>query len=197
MTILDQLRKPAQWAAARLTAATVVCAWAGMAPAAAWAGTGLTWANASDMLAIGLPALAAGSAWSQSDGEGFKQLTLSMATTVGTAEVLKRTVHSMRPDGSDNKSFPSAHTAVAFAAVRFMDKRYGQDMAPYTPWLYAAAAMTGVARVEAKKHHWQDVLAGGALGWGASHLWAEPVQGGQLSVLPASGGLALAWHRAW
>ena len=166
-------------------------------PSTANAGTGLTWANTSDMLAIGLPALAAGSAWSQADGEGFKQLTLSMATTVGASEVLKRTVHSMRPDGSDNKSFPSEHTAVAFAAVRFMDKRYGKEIAPYTPWLYAAAALTGVARVEAKKHHWQDVVAGGALGWGASHWWAEPVQGGQLSVLPASGGLALAWHRAW
>lgn len=168
-----------------------------MACAQAQAGTGLTWANGSDLLAVGLPALAAGSAWGQNDSEGFKQLTLSMATTVGTAEVLKRTVHEMRPDGSDNKSFPSAHTAVAFAAVRFMDKRYGEQMAPYTPWLYVAAGMTGVARVEANKHRWRDVVAGGALGWGASQWWTQPVQGGQLSVLPADKGMALAWHRAW
>jgi membrane-associated phospholipid phosphatase len=166
-------------------------------PCVADAGTGLTWAQGSDLLAIGLPALAAGSAWSQGDAEGFKQLTLSMVTSVGTTEGLKRSVHSMRPDGSDNKSFPSGHTAVAFAAVRFMDKRYGQEIASYTPWLYAAATLTGVARVEAQKHHRQDVIAGGALGWGASQLWAEPVQGGQLSVLPASGGLVVAWRRGW
>lgn len=168
-----------------------------MAVSGASAGTGLTWKNGSDLLAIGLPALAAGSAWGQSDTEGFKQLTLSMVTTVGAAEVLKASVHSTRPDGSDNKSFPSEHTAVAFAAVRFMDKRYGADMAPYTPWLYAAAGLTGVARVEANKHRWRDVAAGAALGWGASQFWAQPVQGGQLSVLPAHNGLALAWHRAW
>ena len=161
------------------------------------AGTGLTWANGSDLLAVGLPALAAGAAWGQGDTEGFKQLTLTMSTTVGTAEVLKASVHSMRPDGSDNKSFPSGHTAVAFAAVRFMDRRYGEQMTPYTPWLYVAAGMTGVARVEANKHHWRDVLAGGALGWGAAQLWTQPVQGGQLSVLPADRGLALAWQRAW
>lgn len=168
-----------------------------LAVSGAWAGTGLTWKNSSDLLAIGLPALAAGSAWGQGDTEGFKQLTLSMVSTVGAAEVLKASVHSVRPDGSDNKSFPSEHTAVAFAAVRFMDKRYGAEMAPYTPWLYMAASLTGVARVEARKHHWGDVAAGAALGWGASQFWAQPVQGGQLSVLPASHGLALAWHRAW
>ena len=161
------------------------------------AGTGLTWRNGSDLLAVGLPALAAGAAWGQGDTEGFKQLTLTMATTVGTAEVLKASVHSMRPDGSDNKSFPSGHTAVAFAAVRFMDKRYGEQMTPYTPWLYAAAGMTGVARVEANKHHWRDVLAGGALGWGAAQLWTQPVQGGQLGVLPTNRGLTMAWQRAW
>ena len=166
-------------------------------PCAVHAGTGLGWAQGSDLLAIGLPALAAGSAWSRGDAEGVKQLTLSMVTSVVTTEGLKRSVHSMRPDGSDNKSFPSGHTAVAFAAVRFMDKRYGQEIASYTPWLYAAATLTGVARVEAQKHHWQDVIAGGVLGWGASQLWAEPVQGGQLSVLPASGGWAVAWRRAW
>ena len=168
-----------------------------MAVSGASAGTGLTWKNGSDLLAIGLPALAAGSAWGQSDTEGFKQLTLSMVTTVGAAEVLKASVHSTRPDGSDNKSFPSTHTAVAFAAARFMDKRYGAQMAPYTPWLYVAAGMTGVARVEANKHHWRDVLAGGALGWSASQWWTQAVQGGQLSVLPADHGLSLAWYRSW
>jgi membrane-associated phospholipid phosphatase len=168
-----------------------------MTVSAASAGTGLTWKNGSDLLAVGLPALAAGSAWGQGDNEGFKQLTLSMVTTLGATEVLKSSVHSMRPDGSDNKSFPSGHTAVAFAAVRFMDKRYGAEMAPYTPWLYAAAGLTGVARVEADKHRWRDVAAGAALGWASSQYWAQPVQGGQLSVLPSNKGWVVGWHRAW
>lgn len=176
--------------------------WAGLAFALACSGSALAgttsgWATGSDMLALGLPALAAGAAWSHGDSEGFRQLTYTMATTVGVAEVLKNTVHAMRPDGSDNKSFPSAHTAVAFAAVRYMDKRYGNELAPWTPWLYAAAGLTGVARVEAHKHHWRDVAAGGALGWGAAQWWTEPVKGGQLAVVPTSGGVAMAWQRAW
>ncbi len=200
MVFVDEQRSPQQkdkimqfgWKSGVLS--PLACVW--MASSAV-AGTGLTWAKGSDLLAVGLPALAAGSAWGQGDTEGVKQLTLTLATAMGTAEVLKNTVHSTRPDGSDNKSFPSGHTAVAFAAVRFMDKRYGEQMTPYTPWLYAAAGMTGVARVQADKHRWRDVLAGGALGWGSAQLWAQPVQGGRLSVLPTDKGLAMAWYRAW
>jgi membrane-associated phospholipid phosphatase len=164
---------------------------------AACADNGLSWKNGSDLLAVGLPALAAGAAWGQQDSEGMKQLTLTMASTVGAAELLKRTVKATRPDGSDDKSFPSGHTAVAFAAVRFMDKRYAQQVEPYRPWLYAAAGLTGLARVEANQHYWRDVAAGAVLGWGAATWWAEPIQGGQLTVLPSSQGLAMFWQRAW
>ena len=44
---------------------------------------------------------------------------------------------------------------------------------------------------------WVDVLAGGAIGYGAARFWSEPVQGGRLSVLPARGGLAVGWARAF
>jgi membrane-associated phospholipid phosphatase len=173
------------------------CVLSTSATSSAWADNGLNWKNGSDLLAVGLPALAAGAAWGQQDAEGIKQLTLSMASTVGAAELLKRTVKATRPDGSDDKSFPSGHTAVAFAAVRFMDKRYAQQVAPYRPWLYAAAGLTGLARVEADQHYWRDVAAGAVLGWGAATWWAEPIQGGQLTVLPSSRGLAMFWQRAW
>lgn len=159
------------------------------------ADTGLSWKNGSDLLAVGLPVLAAGSAWGQNDTEGLKQLTLTLASTVGATELLKRAIPSTRPDGSDQKSFPSGHTAVAFAAVRFMDKRYGPAMADYTPWLYVAAGLTGLARVEADQHRWRDVAAGAALGWGAAQWLTEPVKGGQLSLLPAHKGMVMTWQR--
>jgi membrane-associated phospholipid phosphatase len=161
------------------------------------AATGLSWKQGSDLLAVGLPALAAGTAWGQGDTEGLRQLSWALGTTVAATEATKAAFPSQRPDGSDDKSFPSGHTAVAFAAVRFMDKRYGAEMAPYTPWLYAAAGLTGWARVEARKHRWGDVAAGAALGFGAAHYWTEPVKGGQLSVLPAAQGLTVMWHRPW
>ena len=132
----------------------------------AFAGGANDWSNASDLLALGLPALAVGVTWAQGDTEGGKDLTYSLGGSYLATTALKKSIHSTRPDGSDNESFPSRHTAVAFAAVRYMDKRYGAELAPYTPWLYAAAGMTGVAMVQANKHHWQDVAAGAALGFG-------------------------------
>lgn len=168
-----------------------------LALGSAGAQTADRWSNASHVLAVGLPMLAAGTALKEGDAAGLQQLTLTMASAVGAAELLKRSIPAQRPDGSDDKSFPSGHTAVAFAAVRFMDKRYSDAIAPYTPWLYAAAGLTGLARVEANKHYWHDVAAGALLGWGAASWWAEPIQGGQMAVLPSSQGVAFFWSRAW
>jgi membrane-associated phospholipid phosphatase len=179
----------------RKLALTWVCAVLSGACSSAFAGGANSWSSASDLLAVGLPALAAGVTWAQGDTEGAKELTYSLGGAFAITTVLKKSIHSSRPDGSDNESFPSGHTAVAFAAVRYMDKRYGAELAPYTPWLYAAAGLTGVARVQANKHHWQDVLAGGALGYATAHYLTEPVKGGQLSLLPTPGGMAVAWQR--
>lgn len=160
------------------------------------------WGTASDVMAAGLPLLAGAATLAHSDTEGTRQLLLSAGSAVAAAEVLKSTVHSTRPDGSDNQSFPSAHTALAFSAATFMDRRYGEQLnREYGAWavpaLYSVAALTGVARVEADKHHWVDVLAGGAIGWGAARFWSEPVQGGRLSVLPTRSGLAVGWARGF
>ena len=163
----------------------------------AFAGGANGWASASELLAVGLPALAAGATWAQGDTEGLKQLTYSVGGSYLAATALKKSIHATRPDGSNNESFPSAETTVAFAAVRYMDKRYGAELAPYTPWLYAAAGLTGVARVQANKHHWQDVAAGAALGFGTAHYLTEPVKGGLLSLSPTPGGVAAVWQRNW
>ena len=155
------------------------------------------WGTASDLMAAGLPLLAGAATLVNNDTEGTRQLLLSAGSAVAVAEVLKSTVHSTRPDGSDQQSFPSAHTALAFSAATFIDRRYGAQYGAWTPALYGVAALTGVARVEADKHHWVDVLAGGAIGWGAARFWSEPVQGGRLTVLPTRGGLAVGWARGF
>lgn len=163
--------------------------------ASAHAGSGLSWGSASDLLAVGLPAIAAGTTWAKKDEQGVKELALTLGTAFGATEVLKNTVHEWRPDHSDQKSFPSGHTAIAFAAATYMDTRYGEEFGAWRPALYGAAALTAVARVQADKHHWKDVVAGGALGWASAKLWTSPVSGGQLALLPTPGGVAVAWSK--
>jgi len=166
----------------------------------AWADRADRWDTASTAMAAGLPALAGVATLAQGDLTGTRQLVLSTGATLVAVEMLKHTVHATRPDGSDNKSFPSGHTAIAFSAATFMDRRYGEPWRQrYGNWaiptLYGAAALTGIARVEANRHHWGDVLAGAAIGYGATRFWSDPIQGGQLSVVPAPRGLAVGWMR--
>ncbi|GAB3252820.1 hypothetical protein GCM10027347_12200 [Larkinella harenae] len=79
-------------------------------------------------------------------------------------EGLKRTVQSTRPDGSDRRSFPSGHTAVAFTGAELLHQAYKHK----SPWIsiagYAMATATGVLRVANNKHHWADVLTGAGIG---------------------------------
>lgn len=155
-----------------------------------------TWSSVSNVTTFAIPVLAGVATLANNDTTGTQQLLLSTGSAVLAAEVLKQGVHSNRPDGSDNKSFPSAHTTLAFSAAAFLDRRYGEQYsATWTPALYGLAALTGVARVEAKKHHWVDVAAGGVIGYGSSRFWTDPIQGGRVSVIPTQGGLMVGWVR--
>lgn len=77
---------------------------------------------------------------------------------------LKHFTKQTRPDGSDELSFPSGHTANAFtSATIFVD-----EFARNKPWLaaavYAGAGSVGVLRILNNKHWAGDVLAGAGFG---------------------------------
>lgn len=95
---------------------------------------------------------------------------VSMGVAFGGKTVLKALITEERPDRSDNKSFPSGHTAIAFAAARSIDKEFRKE----SIWIpiagYAAATALGVERVVSDRHHWYDVAAGAAIGYGAAEL---------------------------
>jgi membrane-associated phospholipid phosphatase len=105
---------------------------------------------------------------------------------------LKSLIHEQRPDGSGNDSFPSGHTAIAFAAARFIDKRYAPEASPY---LYAAAGLTALARVKADKHFTKDVVVGAALGYASAEFFTRPIAGGAVSLMPGKSGFAVVWQK--
>lgn len=126
--------------------------------------------NASDVLAVGVPLAAAVLSVAHDDASGLLQLTKSEALTLLSVEVLKRTTNKTRPNGRDDRSFPSGHTAVAFAAAQYMQMRGGWR---YGVPAYLAAAATGYSRVQAKEHYWRDVLAGAAIGIATSYYFTD------------------------
>ncbi len=125
------------------------------------------WAKASDVgrdvlfyTALGYPAV-------QGDWDGLGRAALTLGSTRLITDGLKDVVGEERPDGSDNKSFPSGHTSMSFAAAGTLHKRYGWEIGLPA---HAVAAFVGAARVKANKHYVHDVIAGAAIGEAAAWL---------------------------
>ena len=95
---------------------------------------------------------------------------LSVAVSSGATWGLKHAVHRRRPDGTDNRSFPSGHATVAFAGATILYKEYHQQ----SEWIgvagYAVAAAVAADRVRRNRHHWDDVAVGAAIGIGGTLL---------------------------
>ena len=77
---------------------------------------------------------------------------------------LKKLTHQQRPDNSGYNSFPSGHTAQAFAAATFLSEEYKNKFKwmPYAA--YGIATSVGVLRMANNKHYISDVLLGAGLG---------------------------------
>ncbi len=119
------------------------------------------WDRASGIARDALVAAALGVPAVQGDWRGDAMAAGSMAAAGATTFVLKELVHERRPDRSDDRSFPSGHTSISFAAATALEKRYGwQAGLP----AYAVATFVGAARVAASKHYVHDVLAGAGIG---------------------------------
>ena len=113
-----------------------------------------------DLFMVMTPAYALGMTVQAKDFKGTLQLAENIATVQIATEGLKRIVREERPNGADNLSFPSGHSAGAFSGAMFVHKRYGLKPALLP---YAMAAITGWTRVYVKAHYWHDVIAGAAL----------------------------------
>ncbi len=108
------------------------------------------------------------------EGHNWPRFAVNTIASVGVAYIgktaLKAMIKEERPDHSDNKSFPSGHAAMAFAAARSIDKEFRKDCIWIPIAGYAAATAVGIQRVARDRHHWYDVVAGAGVGFGAAEL---------------------------
>lgn len=128
----------------------------------------------------------------------------SVAAATGLTLIGKYAIGRARPDedrgpwtsvGNDRKrsdaSFPSGHSAIAFAAVTPFAKEYD------APWLYSVAALGAAGRVAGRKHWVSDTVAGGILGY-AMGTWLWNAQRDQsksgLSINPGPREVSVTWQ---
>ena len=83
---------------------------------------------------------------------------MSMAALTNT---LKYTICELRPDSSKRNSFPSGHTATAFAGAEIVRSEYGAGIGAAA---YLMASTVAFMRMYNNRHWLNDVLGGAAIG---------------------------------
>ena len=91
-------------------------------------------------------------------------IAIANVMAVSVTEVLKRTVKEERPDQSDDLSFPSGHTSIAFTNAALLYYEYKDSNLWYASSGFLFATATGVLRIANNKHYTSDVLAGAGIG---------------------------------
>lgn len=94
-----------------------------------------------------------------------------------SSNIVKTSTSIWRPDGSDDRSFPSSHTALAFVSATFLHEEYKDQSIWYSIAGYSVATATGVLRMMNNKHWMSDVLVGAGLGILTTKVvyWIDPL----------------------
>ncbi len=150
-----------------------------------------------DIITEILPLAAFGTAFFKDDTEGEKQWL--RATVIN--EILNSTLvlafnHTSlgtRPNGGPY-SFPSGHAAFTFSQAGFLQERYG--------WKYGAPALVmattvSIIRVRIDKHHWRDVIVGGALGYSVALFTVTPLNAIHLAPVIGPDWLGIRYERSF
>ncbi|MEJ5960843.1 phosphatase PAP2 family protein [Pedobacter immunditicola] len=103
-------------------------------------------------------------------------LLISTAMMGATTDLTKGATNRLRPNGANDHSFPSGHTAMAFMAAEFMHQEYKDESVWYTVIGYSAAIATGGLRLYNGAHWFSDVVAGAGYGILSTKItyWAYP-----------------------
>ena len=76
----------------------------------------------------------------------------------------------LRPDSTAFNSFPSGHTAFAFAMATVMDHELREQSTLYSVLGYGCASGVAAMRILNNRHWFSDVLAGAGMGIASGHI---------------------------
>ena len=93
----------------------------------------------------------------------------SVILSLAIVNILKYSTLIMRPDNSNNNSFPSGHTAFAFTLAEVLHQEYKDKPLIYITG-YTIATTVGAMRILNNKHWLTDVLVGAGVGMAATKL---------------------------
>jgi membrane-associated phospholipid phosphatase len=129
------------------------------------------------------------------------------AIMLASTFAVKYLAHEQRPDGSDNLSFPSGHTAQAFLAASIVHTEFRDKSQWYGVGAYTIATSVAALRMINNKHWQSDVVAGAGFGILSAHLaylshrnrWGRKSIGRDVSMTPAyfgsgASGVSLSWR---
>ena len=111
-----------------------------------------------------------------------------------TAQVVKAAAGRTRPDGSNSHSFPSGHSASAFATATVLQRELGWKVGIPA---YAMAGWVAASRVQMKRHYLSDVIAGATVGILAGRSVTVGSRNVRFSVdpMPVAGGIGVSFTK--
>lgn len=104
-------------------------------------------------------------------------LLVSVTLAGLSCNIIKTYTEVWRPDDSDDRSFPSSHTALAFVSATFLHEEYKDRSIWYSIAGYSVATATGMLRMMNNQHWMSDVLVGAGLGILTTKIvyWVDPL----------------------
>ncbi|MEL5992991.1 phosphatase PAP2 family protein [Hymenobacter segetis] len=129
------------------------------------------------------------------------------AIMLASTFAVKYIANETRPNGQDNLSFPSGHTAQAFLAASIVHTEFRDKSQWYGIGAYTIATSVAALRMINDKHWQSDVVAGAGFGILSAHLaylshrnrWGRKSIGRDVGMAPAyfgngASGVTLSWR---
>jgi membrane-associated phospholipid phosphatase len=165
------------------------------------------WGNVAKAMPVALAGLSAAAiTFGDERAQNVGVISLeSILVAAGVSVASKHVANRARPNeelgrwaqsssGRSDSSFPSNHSAVAFAAVTPFAKEYN------APWMYGVVALASMGRTANRQHWTSDVVGGGVIGYAiGSWLWEAQRDNSKsrLSIAPGPKEISVAWSKSY